>query len=99
MQKIDFNGKCSPVAPWSPECLTSEHCEMSTYEQLTWEAQQQAEEIYEPWRQNCREVLATMLELRSELTRNGVEHSSDNLVELTRLVLAKEWAFPRRGAF
>jgi hypothetical protein len=52
-----------------------------------WELKKQAEDAYSPWQAYIRETLATVLEIRSELSRNGVEHSTDNLVEPTGLVM------------
>ena len=50
----------------------------------------------EPWRENVREVTATMLECRLVLRGLGIEPTLADLVELTRLCLAKEWGWPRR---
>jgi hypothetical protein len=61
----------------------------SEYRRLEAELRDEAEQLYEPWRADCREVTAVVLEIRSELMRNGVEHTSDNLVELAKLVLGR----------
>ena len=50
----------------------------------------------EPWRMNVREVTATLLECRLALRGIGIEPTCADLVELTRLCLAKEWGWPRR---
>jgi hypothetical protein len=60
-----------------------------------WELKKQAKEIYSPWQGYIRETLATVSEIRSELIRNGIEHSTDNLVDLARLVLAQSWGWPK----
>jgi hypothetical protein len=46
-----------------------------------WELKKKAEQLYSPWQGYIRETLATVLEIRSELIRNGVERSTDDLVE------------------
>jgi hypothetical protein len=60
-----------------------------SYSRLQYEADREAEEMFSPVQGACREVLATLLTLRSELTNNGVEHSTDNLVELAKIVFAQ----------
>jgi hypothetical protein len=60
-----------------------------SYSRLEYETERAAEELYSPVQSTCREVLATLLTLRSELTNNGVEHSTDNLVELAKIVFAQ----------
>lgn len=50
----------------------------------------------EPWRLNVREVTAALLECRTSLRDVGIEPTCADLVELTRLCLAKEWGWPRR---
>jgi hypothetical protein len=42
-----------------------------SYSRLEYETERAAEEMYSPVQGACREVLATMLTLRSELTGNG----------------------------
>jgi hypothetical protein len=42
---------------------------------LEYATQREAEELYSPVQAACREVLATLLTVRSELTNNGVEHA------------------------
>jgi hypothetical protein len=66
-----------------------------SYSRLEYETERAAEEMYGPVQGACREVLATMLTLRSELTGNGVEHKSGDLVELTKLVFTQAWPVRR----
>jgi hypothetical protein len=68
---------------------------MGDYSRLQYQAEREAEELYSPVQAACREILATMLTLRSELTNNGVEHTSADLVELTRIAFSQAWG-PRR---
>lgn len=69
---------------------------MNSYDnRLEAQMQREAEELYSPVQAACREVLATLLTVRSELTNNGVEHTSADLVELTRIGFAQAWR-PRR---
>jgi hypothetical protein len=70
---------------------------MNSFEssRLEYATQREAEELYGPVQAACREVLATLLTVRSEITNNGVEHTSADLVELTRIAFAQAWR-PRR---
>jgi hypothetical protein len=66
---------------------------MNSFEsyRLEYETQREAEELYSPVQAACREVLATLLTVRSELTNNGVEHTSADLVALTQIVFSQAW--------
>lgn len=51
------------------------------------EAQEEAAEIYAPHQERCRLVIATVLEIRSQLDSNGIVHTPDSLVKLTELAM------------
>jgi hypothetical protein len=53
------------------------------------EFERRAEEMYSPVEAAAREVLATLLTMRSELTSNGVAHTSADLVALTQIVFSQ----------
>jgi hypothetical protein len=53
-------------------------------------------EAIEGYRADCRETVAYLLEIRSELKRNGVEHTSADLVELARIAIARTCGWPQR---
>ena len=73
---------------------------MNSYDnRLEAQMQREAEELYSPVQAACREVLATLLTVRSELTNNGVEHTSADLVELTRIAFAQAWRPHREPTF
>jgi hypothetical protein len=54
---------------------------------LYYRLQQDAEGEYEPWRQNVREVWATMLECKSALANAGLEPTVKDLIDMARLSL------------
>jgi hypothetical protein len=54
---------------------------------LYYRLQQEAEGEYEPWRQNVKEVSATMLECRSALANAGLKPTVKDLIDMARLSL------------
>ena len=65
---------------------------MSSYSRLQYETDREAEELYSPGSgRGARSDGDIDDDSRSELTGNGIEHSTDNLLRLTELVLQHAW--------
>jgi hypothetical protein len=48
------------------------------------------------WRHHVNEVGAVLLECRTVLDNAGLGYSTPELIEMARLVFAREWGWPRR---
>jgi hypothetical protein len=64
---------------------------------LSYRLQQEAESEYEPWRQDVKEVSATMLECKSALANAGLKPTVKDLIDMARLSLELGGRLGRRS--
>lgn len=64
------------------------------YQSLERQLEEEAEQLHTKVQADSREVVAYLLTIRSNLAAEGIEHSSADLVELTKLALSMSW--PKR---
>lgn len=66
-----------------------------SYHSLERQLEHEAEQLHSKVQADSREVVAYMLTIRSNLVAEGIEHTSADLVQLTKLALSMSWR-PRR---